>query len=165
MRVQRGLRWVKQDTVRGWWRGTVRAVGQEWDSLLDRSPMSAAAGSLLLNTVVAPIVKLHFNSFSIIITICFPYRLEIGGRDWGGGRYWTFFFFAPSVFFSLFFFLKCAALAVWLPSHHDFTSTWFRPLVIFDTLSTPSCAQKPFPRFSYSSSARPLISAMPAFLW
>lgn len=26
-----------------------------------------------------PVVKLQLNSFSIIITICFPYRVEIGG--------------------------------------------------------------------------------------
>lgn len=112
-----------------------------------------------MNTVVAPIVKLHFNSFSIIITICFPsqagdWRPGFGGEGWG--LLLDFFFLCSVYFFGLFF----AGLAVWLPSHHDFTSTRFRPSVIFfDTLSTPSCAQEAFPRFSYSSSARPLTSA------
>lgn len=38
------------------------------------------------------IVKLQLNSFSIIITICFPYRVEIGGMRSGTIAEEEFFF-------------------------------------------------------------------------
>lgn len=44
-----------------------------------------------------PIVKLQLNSFSIIITICFPYRVEMRGmrsgataEEEGAGRFFSF---------------------------------------------------------------------------
>lgn len=63
------------------------------------------------------IVKLQLNSFSIIITICFPYRCRDENRHRRGRG-------ARQVFFSSI--ICCLSLMLWLfwwPLHHDFTSS------------------------------------------
>lgn len=52
-----------------------------------------------------PIVKLHFNSFSIIITICFPCRAGTGGWERRSAAELYFFFLFLPLLFSLLFFL------------------------------------------------------------
>ena len=61
------------------------------------------------------------------------------------------------VFYSCF----LAPWVFWWPPHHDFTSHWFLPLVIFDTLSTPGwgpCTHQSLPSFSHFFPVSPLIS-------
>ena len=94
--------------------------GMSLSLLQDPSEQRGRAGAPVIECGCWPIVKLQLNSFSIIITICFPYRLEIGAeafrhRSAGRGSGRTF----------LFALTPCGSLVLWVlwwPSHHDFTS-------------------------------------------
>lgn len=90
--------WLKQDTASGWWRGTLRCCwsgmrvspGQEHSRCCGRQPV--------IEHCCCPIVKLHFNSFSIIITICFPYRVGIAAWEQSFAAELYFFLFASLQF-------------------------------------------------------------------
>lgn len=67
---------VKQNTLKVWWRGTVKCVGQHWASISHQRRKEPVIGGCCW-----AIVKSQLNSFSIIISICCGYRLDIRGWD------------------------------------------------------------------------------------
>lgn len=128
-------RHVKQDTVEAWWRGTVKCVGQEWDSPSYKTSANSAGRQPGIEEPCWPVAKLQLNSFSIIITICFPYRPRAGG-GWDQAPAAA----SDSVLFSV------------SGGRSIMTSplSWFLPLVISDTWTALRSSPLPILHFCFS---------------
>lgn len=91
-RCSRRPRCLKQDTASGWWRGTVRCCWSGMRVSSGHEPSRCCGRQPAIEHCCCPIVKLHFNSFSIIITICFPYKVGLGAALCGRAIFLFIFF-------------------------------------------------------------------------